>query len=469
MRRRWVSIGLATMVGLLAGLAYTFTAPATYQASASAFFSLTTGNSAADLVQGSTYAQDQVQSFAELATTPAVLQPVVDDLALHVSAQQLAGQVQVQVPVGTVIVTVIVTDTSAQQSARLANAIVNSLSTMVEGIAPKDAAGRATVAATTVAPATVPSVPSSPDVPVSLAAAVVIGLLAGLALAWVREAADTRVRDAAVLAQVTDLPVIGTIAECAGKGGLSMVVATAPHSSPAEGFRQLRTNLQFVRVADDAVEGAQVVAVTSSVPGEGKSTLSGNLAAALAETGARVLLVDADIRRPTIARLLGLEGSVGLTTILAGHAELEDVVQEWGEQGLAVLPSGAVPPNPAELLGSPAMRRLVDQMRMSYDHVIVDTAPLLPVVDATVLSRVVDGTVVVARAGAVRRAQLVEALANLERVSARVLGVVLNRVHRDDDSYAYEGREAASQGRTRPDAAPVDGRRDRGAPVAAAR
>jgi capsular exopolysaccharide synthesis family protein len=132
---------------------------------------------------------------------------------------------------------------------------------------------------------------------------------------------------------------------------------------------------------------------------------------------------------------------VGLTTVLANRARLDDVVQEWGAHGLHVLPSGAVPPNPAELLGSPAMHRLVDLWRASYDHVVVDTAPLLPVADASVLSRVVDGTLVVAQAGRIRRAQLAQALSNLEQVSARVFGVVLNRVQRDDDSYAYERGE----------------------------
>ncbi|MCU1614735.1 MAG: capsular exopolysaccharide family [Frankiales bacterium] len=441
-RRRWRSIVVVTLLALLMGLAYTQTATVTYRASASAFFSLTTGSSAADLVQGSTYAQNQVESFAQLATTPAVLQPVVDQLGLDVSARQLAGQVQAQVPVGTVIVDVTVTDASARESARLANAVVASLSTVVEGIAPKDGDGKPTVVGTTVAPAAVPDAPSSPDVPVSLAAAVVVGLLAGLALAWAGEAADTRVRDAEVLAEVTDRPLIGSIGAWATKGQHQVVVAAAPHSSPAEGFRQLRTNLQFLQVAEEGVGGAYVVSITSSVAGEGKSTVASNLAVTLAETGARVLLVDADIRRPTIARLLGLEGGVGLTTVLAGQAALEDVVQEWGEQGLAVLPSGAVPPNPAELLGSPAMRRLVALMRTSYEYVVVDTAPLLPVADATVLSRVVDGTVVVAQAGRVRRAQVGQALANLEQVSARVLGVVLNRVRRDNDLYAYEREEA---------------------------
>jgi polysaccharide biosynthesis transport protein len=223
-----------------------------------------------------------------------------------------------------------------------------------------------------------------------------------------------------------------------------LTVADAPGSPQAEQFRQLRTNLEFLRVADEQAGAASVVAVTSATAAEGKSTVASNLATALAETGARVLLVDADLRRPSVADVLGLEGGVGLTTVLAGQADVDDVVQEWGSAGLRVLPSGAVPPNPAELLGSPAMRRLIAELRARYDHVVVDTTPVLPVADASVLSRLVDGLVVVANARRVRRRQLIQGLGDLAQVSARVLGVVLNQVRRDEESYSYGPRAGAA-------------------------
>ncbi|WP_448621145.1 polysaccharide biosynthesis tyrosine autokinase [Geodermatophilus sp. URMC 65] len=447
LRRRWISILVVTVVGLLGGLGYAWSAPVTYQAKAGAFFSLVSGSSASDLVQGSTYAQNQVESFAQLATTPEVLQPVIDSLRLTMTPADLADRVQATVPTSTVIVEVTVTDGSPERSATLANAVISSLSDVVERIAPKDAAGNATVVATTVAPAEVPAEPASPNVPLALAAGLVVGLLAGLGLAWLREALDTRVRDAEVVSELTDLPVVGSVpAWSAGTG--RVVVAAAPHSPPAESFRQLRTNLQFLRVADDGSAavgvGGHVVAVTSSLSAEGKSTVAANLAVTLAETGARVLLVDADLRRPAVADVLGIEGGVGLTTVLAGLAEVDDVVQDWGSAGLRVLPSGAVPPNPAELLGSPAMRRLLADLRVRYDHVVVDTTPVLPVADASVLSRVVDGVVVVANARRVRRRQLVQGLGDLDQVSARVLGVVLNQVRRDEESYSYGRNEGAA-------------------------
>ncbi|WP_418607348.1 tyrosine-protein kinase family protein [Georgenia sp. SUBG003] len=200
------------------------------------------------------------------------------------------------------------------------------------------------------------------------------------------------------------------------------------------------------------------IVVTSSVPGEGKSTTAINLAVALADSGARVVLVDADLRRPSIADYMGLEGRVGLTTVLIGRAEVADVVQPWRDTSLDVLPSGQIPPNPSELLGSRAMATLLGTLTQSYDMVLIDSPPLLPVTDAAVLSKLAGGALVVAGADRIHKAQLRESLDNLENVDARVLGIVLNKVEqkgRDGYEYTYEsysavdGTAQASQPATR--------------------
>lgn len=440
-RRGWIVAG--AVLGLVLAGAYLATAPRTYQATAGAFFSLEYGNSASDLVQGSTYAQSQVESFALLATTPAVLEPVLEELGVDESPQSLAGRIQASAPVDSVLVEVTVTDASPERSARLADAVVGSLSELVETLAPANDDGAPTVRATTVAPAEVPARPAAPDPVLDLGVGLVAGLLAGTAAAFLRSALDTRIRDAEVLAEVTPRPLIGSVGVLPDAGRRGIVVEGDPHSPQAESFRQLRTSLEFLAVqADSAARRSWVLQVTSSGPGEGKSTVAANLAAALAETSASVLLVDADLRRPTIARLLRLEGAAGLTTVLLGQASVADVVQDWGRSGLQVLPSGPVPPNPAELLGSPAMGRLLDRLRGSYDFVVVDTPPLLPVADAAVLSRFTDGAVLVANARLTRRHSLLESLSNLDRVGATVLGVVLNAVQRDEETYSYRSREA---------------------------
>ena len=187
------------------------------------------------------------------------------------------------------------------------------------------------------------------------------------------------------------------------------------------------TALQFICDA----EGVQrrVLLITSSVPGEGKSTSTLSLALSLAEAGHRVALIDADLRKPCVAEMLGLEDSLGLTDLLVNRVGLEDVMQSVGDnRRLWVLPSGRVPPNPAELLGSPQFEELLTRFKNLFDYVIIDSPPVLPVSDAIVLSRSVDGVLLVAAIETVRRPQLETCVQTLERVGAPVIGVIANRL-----------------------------------------
>ncbi|SNS73331.1 capsular exopolysaccharide family [Geodermatophilus pulveris] len=444
-RIRWVlSVFVLCLVAAVVLSAFL---PRRYEATAELYVSVTTAESVDDLAQGARFTREQMASFASLALTPRVLEPVAERFDVSSGAQGLERRVSVQASDTTVVIELTVADADPDRAADLANAVATRTIDVVEDLAPESpVGGDSAVRVTVVRPATAPESAASPNTVLNVAAGTVLGLSLGILLALAREALDTRVRDADVLAQLTPLPMLGRVASWSERQG-RVLVATAPHSPAAESIRQLRTNLQFLRVARDPAgagrAGAEVVSVTSALSGEGKSTVSANLAVALAQTGARVLLVDADLRRPTVADVLRIEGGVGLTTVLAGDAGLADVVQEWGAAGLHVLPSGALPPNPTELLASPAMRWLVDQLRQAYDYVVVDTSPLLPVADASVLAGLVDGTVVVANVTRVRRAQLRQALGNLEQVSARVFGVVLNQVRRDEEPYSYRQWDTA--------------------------
>ena len=172
----------------------------------------------------------------------------------------------------------------------------------------------------------------------------------------------------------------------------------------------MRTNLQFIDVANRP----KSIVISSSIPGEGKSTIAINLAVSLADTGARVILVDADLRQPSIAEYAGIEGRVGLTTVLIGRAEVEDVIQPFAATGLDLLPAGQIPPNPSELLGSMAMADLLERLSASYDMVLLDSPPLLPVTDAVVLSKLAGGALVVVGADRIHRPQLQQSLESLE-------------------------------------------------------
>jgi capsular exopolysaccharide synthesis family protein len=205
-----------------------------------------------------------------------------------------------------------------------------------------------------------------------------------------------------------------------------------PHGNRAEAYRQLRTNLQFVNV-DHA---PRVIAVTSAVPGEGKSTTALNLAASLAEAGSRVCLIEADLRRPTIAATLGLVPDVGFTTVVIGKAALQDALQNAG-RNLAVLVCGPVPPNPTELLSSEHARNLIRTLGDQVDYAIIDTAPLLPVADGAEVAALADATIVVHHAGKTTRDQVARSVQALERIGERPVGAVLNMITRRTGRYDY--------------------------------
>src|SRR4051794_14171798 len=446
-RRKWwvAAILLLSLAG--AGVS-SMMAERMYTATAGVYFSVRSVNGVDGLSSSATFSRDQLATYTTLATTPQVLDPVAERLGISGGAQQLAGQLRVTALDGTVVLDIAATDPNPVRSARIANAVAAELITVVEDLSPSfTTTNQSAVEATVVAPATSPTSPSSPKVSLNLAAGVVLGLGLGILVALGREALDTRVRGAEDVADLTRLPVLGSLATEPGRRR-GVLMEAAPRSPQAEAYRQLRTNLQFLDVGDrrDGTEGRhRVLAVSSSLAAEGKSTAAVNLAVALAETSARVLLVDADLRRPSLATVLGLEGAAGLTTVLLDRAEPDDIVQDWGTAGLHVLTSGPLPPNPSELLGSPRMRHLIAELRTDYDYVVLDSAPLLPVTDSAVLAGLVDGVLLLANVTRVRRHQLAESLRNLERVDAPVLGVVLNQVARNEGSYGYTADEDAVQ------------------------
>ncbi|WP_448642929.1 CpsD/CapB family tyrosine-protein kinase [Geodermatophilus sp. URMC 63] len=198
----------------------------------------------------------------------------------------------------------------------------------------------------------------------------------------------------------------------------------APNTRTAEDYRQLRNNLQFLKVD----EPPKVIMVSSALPSEGKTTAVVNLGLALADAGRRVTIVEADLRKPKVTRYLGMVGGVGLTNILSGSADLDDVVQKHGTGDLHVIAAGPTPPNPGELLSSSHMFSLLDKLRGQNDFVLVDAPPLLPVADSTGLSVYMDGVLLSVRYGSTHKEQLQQAAATLERVGATLLGVILNIV-----------------------------------------
>lgn len=434
LRRNWILIVAGVMTGLLlAGGASILTKP-TYTSQTQLFVAIQNSGSVQELQQGNTFSQARVQSYVKTVTTPVVLQPAIDALGLSASAQELSERVTASSDVNTVLINISVSDQSAVQAAAIAQAVAASLVEAVDTLEKPRTGGTSPVSLSIITPAQAPTLPSAPNTRLYLLFGLIAGLAAGVGSAVLRTTLDNRVRGEADLRRVTEAPLLGGISFDQDANKKPLLTQAAPQSPRAESFRQLRTNLQFANVSGQA----KTVLITSSLPGEGKSTIATNLAIALSEAGQSVCLVDADLRRPMVNEYLGLDRSVGLTTALIGGASLDDVLQPWGEGNLYVLVSGQIPPNPSELLGSQVMGHLINELEVSFDTIIIDAPPLLPVTDAAVLAQHVGGVVLVVGVQKLKQHDLEKSLKALQMVGSNVLGVVLNRLpSKGADAYTY--------------------------------
>lgn len=425
-RRRWLSLFCFTLLGVAGSLGLTATAVPLFSAATQLYVAVQAPESATagDIGQGNNAAQQKIRSYMQVVTSSEVLQPVIDELHLGSTPDALASRVSVTSPPNSVILVVTVRDTNAARAATTANALGASFRKVVGKLeAPADGAS-GLVRISTIEPAVESNVPVSPKPIPNVAVGLALGLLLGLAFAVLRNVLDTKIRGEVDVVAVTGKAVLGGIGFDPESPEKPLIVQIDPRNPRAESFRALRTNLQFI----DAGTRARRFLLTSAMPGEGKTTTVSNLAIAVAESGARVLVIDADLRRPRLAEVMGLEGAVGLTDILIGHAEFEDVTQPWGSRRLHVLPAGQIPPNPSELLGSQGMQTLMELVESRYDYVIIDTPPILPVTDAAVLSKLTDGVIVVSAVGRSTRPQLERATATLAGLDSRVLGIVLTMI-----------------------------------------
>ena len=435
LRKGWVLIVMLTLVGVGAAAGYSIVQTPSYSATSKVFVSTQGTGSANDLVQGNSFTTQRVKTYSQLVTTPIVLLPVIASLHLKITGEKLAALVTPTATLDTSIIEIAVTDTDPVRAADIANAVSSSLSSVVETIETSDTSGAVTpVKLTRVQEASVPTAPVTPKIPLNIALGALAGLALGIGIAVLRETLETRIRNEHDVELVTDVPILGGIVFDPRARDRPLIVQLDPKSPRAESFRTLRTNLQFL----DADRADRCFVITSSIESEGKSTTAANLAIALADTGSRVLLVDADLRRPKLADYMGLEGAVGLSDALIGRVELKDVVQPWGKEGLYVLPAGSVPPNPSELLGSARMESMLAEFNRAFDVVIFDSPPLLPVTDAAILAKKVGGAIIIVAAGRTHKNQLKGAVTTLNNVGVPISGLVLTMLPtKGPDAYGY--------------------------------
>ena len=424
LRRNLTVIIAGLLVGLSCGALVAMLTPQRFEASTDLMISVSArdGATPVELAQGTSYAQQVIETYRTIITSSLVLQPVIDDLGLETTVPVLADRVTASVGIRSTIISIAVSHPNPGQAARIANAIADSFSTIVTGTLENTAADSAYgIRVISLQPAQVPLAPSAPNLRMSLILGAVLGLGAGVGIAFLRTVLDTRIRTLSDLESTTTAPVLGGIAFDPKSATRPLVVASDPQDPIAEAYRSLRTNVRFLFPRGEP----GVFVVTSSGPGEGKTTTAANLAIAFAESGQRVALVDADMRLPRVAERFGIEGGIGLSDVLAGRVAVGDVVQRWGRGALFLLPAGTIPPNPAELLGSPAMSHLVESLTEAFDVVIIDSPPTLLVTDAAVVSRFATGTILVAAAGTTTKPRLADAVQRIEAADSRVLGTVV--------------------------------------------
>jgi non-specific protein-tyrosine kinase len=428
MRRYWPLLLLSVLAGVGTAHVVTVNTPPRYLASITMLVSADTREGGlSTALQAGALSQQRVQSYATLLTSRQVIGRIargedVDDLQARITAGAVPD---------TTLLRATVADSVPTRAAARANALGAAFAQLIDKIERPTPKSPPTIRVTVVDEAEVPKEPVAPQPLTNMALGALIALFAAVAGLVLRDRLDTTVKTAETLQQVAGSSILGVIGYERDAKRHPLILRDQGRSSRAEAFRSLRTNLQFIGVDRQP----RSLVVTSCLPGEGKSSTSANLAITMAQAGWRVVLVDADLRRPSVPRYLGIEGGTGLTDVLIERARLHDVIQTWGQPGLSVLPSGRIPPNPSELLGSRGMRSVLAQLTEEYDMVVIDAPPLLPVTDAAALGAICDGALLVVRHGKTRREQVLRAGELLSSINARLVGTVLNFVPAKHGSY----------------------------------
>jgi tyrosine-protein kinase len=436
--RAWLII-LCPVVAVLVAGSITWRLPNVYEAQVSIL--VRPAQPLTPVPGGAPETTDQIlHTYAVLMTEPDVLQQVISDQGLHTDPVNLAKQITVTPVPNTTILNVAVQDTDPARARDTATTLVNDFLAFVTQIQQKDKSKNPTASSADdlvqVSGAVLPDVPVSPKPLLNIGAGLLAGLLAGLGLAFLLDYLDQSVRSDEDLRERIGLAPLGHIAFVAAKPERrGELVALAGNSPVAEAYRSLRTNLLFSSIDKET----KTIVITSASPGEGKSRTAANLAIVLAHAGHLTLLIDADFRRPSLHRIFGKVRNVGLSNLIVGETDLASVlVQDEQVVNLVVLPSGPTPPNPSELLGSSQMKSLLGRFRQDFGYIVLDTPPVNAVTDASVLAAGTDAAILVIDANKATHTAVQHAKQSLDRVNARVLGAVLNKLKTAGGGYYHD-------------------------------
>lgn len=427
-------IGL--LVGALLGFGYSLLQPKVYTSSSTGYVTIGEGSGIGDVISGSVAAKEKAAAYLALIKSSAVADQIIAaNPDMNLTRGQIQGSLAAEVDPNSALIKVSAEANSPEAAQALANGSLEAVAKVVN-----DLEGSSAVRVIPLEDAPLNSSPVSPNVPKLVAFGAAAGLGLVLAAVLLRRTVDTKLRTRDDATKATKAGILGVLPLSEELTEENILRTKNDHISQ-EAIRQMRTNLRFVNVD----QPPRSIIVTSAEPGEGKSTVSTSIARALADAGEPVVIIDADLRRPTIAKKFKIDSKVGLTQVLAGQVQLSDAVRQFEDTQLFILPAGRIPPNPSELLGSEKMRSLIQELSSEFT-VIVDVPPVLPVTDAALLSTAVDGVVIVGSVGKTRKENLAEAVENLRKVSANLLGVVINRAPRTGLGNSYYGFAYSSNG-----------------------
>ncbi|WP_130840737.1 polysaccharide biosynthesis tyrosine autokinase [Corynebacterium neomassiliense] len=443
LRRSWWMLVVGALVGALAGWGATALMTKEYTATAQVYVGTASTGGSSDAYQGVLLSQKQVGSYAEVANGRALSQRVVDQLGLDRTPDEVMAMLDAGAHKDTVILDLTAVSGDPVLSRDVANSAATQLQQMVRELNEQTSAPGAGGAPqlALLNQAVTPTSPSSPNMSLNIALGLVVGLVVGAVAAVCRGLFDRRITDPAAIQEIVDAPVIGSVGTADVLVEHHTLDFSGAPTPAAEQLRELRTNLRFL----DVDNAPTVLAVTSAMPGDGKSTLAVNLALALADDGESVCLVDADLRDPSVTNYVGnnLQSAVGLSTALSGRADIGDVIQSTATEGLSVVASGPIPPNPAELLGSRRFGEILAQLAARFDHVILDASPVLPVPDGALVASPADGVLITVRYNGPTPDQLPAAADTLTAVNSRILGTVFTQTPAPKGRYGRDNGHGA--------------------------
>jgi capsular exopolysaccharide synthesis family protein len=410
---------LCIAAGLTGAVITTRNTAPTYASVSSVIITLPNSTDVGQALQGVQLSTQLLQSYSAIATSLTAAERVRERLSLPESAEVIRSRISVSPRPSTLLLNVSAVDTDPERSRSIADAATLVL---IDEINQLESNKLNKVSASVVDPAGT-GTQVGPRTKSNLAVGIFLGLVVGGALALLLEALDRSVKAPDQAAELFAAPVLGMVPKLKPATVHATSTAEQPLSPSGEAYRTLRTAVRFL----DLDRPLRTLLVTSPSASEGKTTTATNLAVALAQSGERVILVDADLRRGRVVAELGLPEGVGLTSVTTRAATLADSLQDW--RGLMqVLGAGPLPPNPSEILGSQLMVSLLDELHHYADVIVIDSAPVLPVTDSVALATQVDGVILVARAGKTQRSAAAEASRRLDGVGANVVGCVLNGV-----------------------------------------